>query len=108
MLEEQASKYFDLTEPSPYMLHVVNSKTQDFPAITHVDGTTRIQTVSDTSPLYRALLESFYQITDCPVLLNTSLNVNSRPIAGYVNDAMELFNNSEMDAVCIGGELFVK
>jgi len=108
VLEEQASKYFDLTEPSPYMLHVVNSKTQDFPAITHVDGTTRIQTVSDTSPLYRALLESFYQITDCPVLLNTSLNVNSRPIAGYVNDAMELFNNSEMDAVCIGGELFVK
>ena len=108
VLEELADQYFDIVEPSPYMLHVANTKTNDFPAVTHVDGTTRIHTVSETVPLYRALLESFYQLTGCPALLNTSLNVNGRPIAGYISDAMELFNNSDIDAVCIGGELFVK
>lgn len=108
VLEEYATEYFDIKEPSPYMLHVVDTKTKDFPAITHIDSTTRIQTVSETATLYRALMESFYQLTDCPILLNTSLNVNGRPIAGYINDAMDLFNNSKIDAVCIGGDLIVK
>jgi carbamoyltransferase len=80
VLEERASEYFELVGPSPFMLRTVgvqSSMKGVIPAVVHVDGTARVQTVdSDSNPRYRRLLESFARRTGVPVLLNTSFNVN--------------------------------
>jgi hypothetical protein len=62
---------------------------------------------SDSSKLtsFKKLLEKFYDLTDCPVLLNTSLNVNGRPIAGHHSDAVELFESSKIDYLIIGNKI---
>lgn len=64
-----------------YMLFTTKVLTDDFPAITHIDGTCRIQTVGDKNPVFRKLLTEFYNLTGCPVLLNTSLNFAGEPLA---------------------------
>ena len=95
--------------PSPYMLfvHSVDPAWQDrIPAVVHVDGTARIQTVDDrTLPRVAALLRSFEARTGLPVLLNTSLNTAGRPIVDDPRDALELFGSTPVDALVLGPHL---
>lgn len=91
ILEEHASQYFDLPVgfgTSPYMQSVARCLAPDlYPAICHVDGTSRVQTVAKDSPSgIRQLLEAWYAATGCPMLLNTSLNIRGEPM---VNDRID-------------------
>lgn len=109
ILHEKTNEYFEWNEPSPYMLYVQNIRNKtDFQSITHVDGTCRIQTVQNENPLYRELLEEFEKLTGVPMLLNTSLNVGGKPIAGKPRDAWEIFFNTEIYSVVIGGDVLNK
>ena len=93
ILEEYTSDYFDIDIPSPYMLMVANVKQpKKIPAVTHVDGTGRLQTVSkESNSLYYDLISEFYKITNVPVIINTSMNVMGEPI---VNTPLEAYNLS--------------
>lgn len=108
VLQEFKNSCFDMGWDDPYMLYTANVKELVFPAITHTDGTCRIQTVDGSNPLFRRLLKKFYLATGCPVLLNTSLNVAGRPIAGSPQDAVELFNNSCLDVLVVGNVIYKK
>ena len=108
VLQEFKDLYFDIGWDDPYMLYTAKVKSKMFPAITHIDNTCRIQTVSETNTLFKMLIEKFYSITKCPVLLNTSLNVAGRPIAGNPKDAVELFNNSCLDILVVGNTFYNK
>ena len=108
MLEEHSDRYFDMPFSNEYMLYVGESKTSDFPAITHVDGTCRIQTVKYGSGVFRDLLERFYYLTTCPALLNTSLNLAGKPIAGTIAEAEELFATTPMDVLVVGDTIKTK
>lgn len=109
ILEEKTSQYFDWNGDSPYMLYVMDViDKQSFPAITHVDGTCRIQTVSPNLTSYHTLIHEFENLTGIPMLLNTSLNNSGKPICGAPIEALELFSSSEMDALVIGDFLYEK
>ena len=110
VLAECAEKYFDLPQaqchhPARYMLYVVpvrESQRSALPAITHVDGTGRLQTVfRDQSTRYYRLIERFGQATGVPVVLNTSFNLKGEPIVNSPADAFQTFSNSEMDALIL-------
>ena len=90
-MEEFASEYFDLSHPSPYMQHVVKClRPDEFPAIVHVDGTSRVQTVNEQqNPDLYELLRLFYDATGCPMLLNTSLNVKGKPMVNNEADCIK-------------------
>ncbi|HZY27599.1 MAG TPA: carbamoyltransferase C-terminal domain-containing protein, partial [Jiangellaceae bacterium] len=92
--------------PSPYMLfvHDVAAEWRDrIPAVVHVDGTARIQTVDPAeTPRVAALLSAFEQRTGLPVLVNTSLNTAGRPIVDDPRDALELFGSAPVDALVLG------
>lgn len=90
VLEEQASSYFDLHQSSsPYMQFVATCKQPSkIPAVCHVDGSSRIQTLRhDQNPAFHLLLKRFYEATQCPVLLNTSLNIKGEPLVNNWEDA---------------------
>ena len=91
ILEEYTSDYFDINIPSPYMLMVAHiKKPKDIPAVTHVDGTGRLQTVSkETNSLYYDLINEFYRITSIPVIVNTSMNVMGEPIVNTPEQAYQ-------------------
>ncbi len=117
VLAEYAEKYFDLPQaqchhPARYMLYVVpvrDSQRSMLPAITHVDGTGRLQTVfPDQSPRYYRLIERFGQATGIPVLLNTSFNLRGEPIVNTPADAFQTFSKSEMDSLVLGNFLVEK
>ncbi len=82
VLLQYAGRHFALDHPSPFMLETCPVRSElDLPAITHVDGSARPQTVDPRhAPRFVALLEAFYRRTDCPILLNTSFNVDGEPI----------------------------
>ena len=90
------------------MLYASKVKTPELlPAITHIDGSCRHQTVScSQNPVFYKLLDSFEKITKLPVLLNTSLNEGGKPIANKPEQALALLKNSKMDAVCIGNKIY--
>jgi carbamoyltransferase len=75
-----------------------------FPAITHVDGSCRTQTVG--SSLYYQLISNFKDLTGIPMVLNTSLNMGGKPIAGTPADAIDLLHASDMDALVIGNRIY--
>jgi len=112
ILEEFAQEYFDIDRPSPYMLLVPpvrEEKRKVIPAVTHIDGTGRLQTVSDASnPHLYAIVEQFYQRTGVPVLLNTSFNMSREPIVETPEDALRCFMGTKIDALLIGDRLLVK
>ena len=108
VLKEQYKEHFDMPSDNPYMLYVGNVKSDSFPAITHVDGTCRVQTVDKDVKHFRPLLEKFFEKTGCPVLLNTSLNLGGKPIAGYTHNVEELFENSNLDYAVIGNIILSK
>lgn len=91
ILEEYVNDYFDLPigwKNSRYMQVVARCKFPNlFPAITHIDGTSRVQTVEKNNSGIRKLLEKWYFITGCPMLLNTSLNIRGEPMVNDTNDA---------------------
>lgn len=110
VLIDHVSEHFDCDFDSPYMLYVVDCLNNNFPSIMHVDGSCRIQTVN-CEPQYKTyydVIDSFYRKTGVPLLLNTSLNIDGKPIAAYPEDAKTLFDNSELDMVVVGDEVMTK
>ncbi|MCC6749153.1 MAG: carbamoyltransferase [Deltaproteobacteria bacterium] len=103
VLEEHAGKHFALDHTSPFMLETCQvSSSIAMPAITHVDGSARPQTVSTRhSPRYAALIEAFYRRTGCPVIVNTSFNVRSEPIVCSPDDALMCMANSDIDSIVV-------
>ena len=110
ILEEHASDYFDMNEPSPYMLMVAHvKKPKDIPAVTHVDGTGRLQTVSkESNSLYYDLINEFYKITGVPVIINTSMNVMGEPIVNTPEEAYQMIVKTDMDYIIMGNNLVRK
>jgi carbamoyltransferase len=106
VLAERAAEIFDGPLPSPYMLftHDVRPEWRDrIPAVVHVDGTARIQTVDRREePLVARMLERFEALTGVPVVVNTSLNTAGRPMVDTPRDALECFGSSPVDALAIG------
>ena len=92
------------------MLYTVNIKNKNsFPSISHIDNTCRIQTVSyKNNQIYFELLNSFFNKTGVPMLLNTSLNINGKPIVATKENALQIFKNSELDVLCIGNKIYEK
>ena len=81
-------------------------KPEKIPAVTHVDGTGRLQTVSkDTNPLYYDLINRFYAITGVPVIVNTSMNVMGEPIVTTPEEAFRMWARTEMDSLVLGNYL---
>ncbi len=117
ILLERTGEYFELDEPerhypARYMLLVVpvrEEKRSTLPAITHVDGSGRLQTVvSGQSPLYYRLIESFGEASGTPVVLNTSFNLRGEPIVNTPGNAYNTFMASEMDALVVGNFFLTK
>jgi carbamoyltransferase len=126
VLCEDVAEWFDIHSESPYMLMVadvakqrrkemteqenalfgiekLNVPRSDIPAVTHVDYSARIQTVSaETNPEYHALISSFKDITGCPVIVNTSFNVRGEPIVGTPEDAFRCFMGTEIEVLVVG------
>jgi carbamoyltransferase len=130
-LEERVSEFFELDRPSPYMVLVapvkqdrcteeattdeaamrdrINAVRSDIPAITHVDNSARIQTVSrETNPRYYDLIKAFEDRTGYGILINTSFNVRGEPIVCTPEDAYRCFMRTEMDCLVVGSHLFLK
>ncbi|WP_153504484.1 carbamoyltransferase family protein [Cumulibacter manganitolerans] len=110
VLEERAAEIFTNGPlPSPFMLfvHDVAPEWRDrIPAVTHVDGTARIQTVSDAdNPGIAALLRAFAERTGVPVIVNTSLNTAGRPMVDDPRDALEVFGSAPVSALVLGPHL---
>lgn len=102
VIHQHASDYFEIKGESPYMLFVFNAhkdKISDIPAVTHVDNTSRIQTLKrNTNPFYYDIIERFYSKTGVPVLLNTSFNLKGMPIVNKPKEAIKVLQNSDIDA----------
>ena len=132
VLAERVGDWFELDRESPYMLLVADVRSDrrrtpteaeqrlrgidllnvvrsQIPAVTHVDGSARIQTVHrEDNPLYHALLSRFHEKTGCPVIVNTSFNVRDEPIVESPLDAYRCFMRSEMDVLVLGRHLLRK
>ena len=106
VLLERAPEIFDGPLPSPYMLfthRVRESWSARIPAVVHVDGSARIQTVDrEDEPLVARLLEAVERHTGVPVVVNTSLNTSGRPMVDDPRDALECFGSAPIDALAIG------
>lgn len=111
VLEEHTSEYFKLDSPSPHMLLVADvlpDKLDVIPAITHVDGTARVQTVAPSDDPFRKVIEAFFELTGMPVVLNTSFNDHGHPIIETPLDAFASFTSTLMDALALGPYLIQK
>ena len=130
VLEEKALDYFDLKAPSPYMLFTAPVKEErrtrseagskplldqlheirsDIPAVTHVDYSARVQTVSKGQmPQLHSLLVEFDRLTGCAVMINTSFNVRGEPPVCRPEEAIECFLRTEMDCLCVGSHFVEK
>jgi len=131
VMAERISDYFEIDRPSPYMLltaQVAASRRReltetereargfdrlkiafsDLPAITHVDGSARVQSVDSENPLYHRLLRAFEAETGCPVVINTSFNTRGEPIVRSPREAFRCLMRTEMDDLAIGSFLVVK
>jgi len=111
VLVEKAEAYFDIPKaeshyPARFMLYVVDvqkDKKDLIPAITHVDGTARLQTVdTQTNPFYYNLIHQFDKATGIPMLLNTSFNLKGEPIVNTPHEAFNTFSKSGMDMLVLG------
>ncbi len=130
-LEERVSDYFELDRPSPYMLLVANVRPErripvsatrsddlretinqarsDIPAITHVDYSARLQTVSrERNGRFYDIVKAFDALTGCGVIINTSFNVRGEPIVGSPEDAYRCFMRTEMDCLVLGSHILTK
>ena len=111
ILMESVGNYFDQTYPDPFMIKVysvLEHKREEIPAVTHVDGTGRLQTVErEINPLYWQLIKEFENLSGVPVVLNTSFNENE-PIVCRPEEAIKCFLRTKMDALVIGNYLITK
>ncbi len=111
-ISEARNDYFDIGVEDPFMLKVCNvlpDKREQLPAITHVDGTARLQTVNrETNPLYHRLISEFGQRSGVPVVLNTSFNVMGEPIVESPLDALRCFFSTGLDDLVIGNYIISK
>ncbi len=105
ILEERVADWFEIDEKAPYMEKVFpirKDRRALIPAVTHVDGSGRLQTVSKTTnPKYHHLIETFFKKTGVPILLNTSLNENE-PIVRTPKEALSCFLRTDMDILVLG------
>ncbi len=105
ILEEHVAEWFEIDEPTPYMEKVFPIRVEQrsrIPAVTHVDGSGRLQSVSKkTNPLYHRLISAFYQKTGIPIVLNTSLNENE-PVVRTPAEAIACYQRTSMDALVLG------
>ena len=105
VLAEHAQDYFDISIESPYMLLVApvrEDKQAEVPAIVHIDGSARVQTVTrEHNGSYRELIECFHALTGVPVVLNTSFNERGQPIVETPEEALEFFGSSRLDYLVI-------
>ena len=112
ILHEHATSYFSDYQESPYMdktLSIDAAMRERLAAVCHVDGTGRLQTVKkEWNPRFHQLLDSFYRITDVPVLLNTSFNVMGKPLVHSLEDALAVFLSSGLDVLVVNDYLFSK
>lgn len=112
VLEEDASEWFEGAGKSPFMLFVydvIKEREQLIPAVKHIDGTARVQTINpDQNSLYYGLIRAFKEKTGVPVLVNTSFNTLGKPIVCSPRDAIECFWTSPFDALVIGSFLIEK
>ena len=132
VLEEDVSNQFELNNKSPYMLIVsqvkqelckpmtklqeklfgiekLNVPRSSLPAITHVDYSARVQTVSEkTNPRYYKLINTFKKRTGCPTIVNTSFNVRGEPIVCTPQDAYRCFMRTEMDVLVLQNQILYK
>lgn len=114
VLAEHVDEWFDMGgDPhSPYMLRVVPvwpERIDQVPAITHVDGTARVQTVSrEANPRYYALIQAFHELTGVPMVLNTSFNLAGKPIVETPRHAVECYEATRLDALLLGDWLLTK
>lgn len=112
VLEEDAPQWFENASKSPFMLFVYcvrSDKAEKIPAVRHVDGTARIQTINaEQHPRYHSLLKEFKELTGVPVLVNTSFNTRGEPIVCTPRDAIECFWTSPFDALVINSFLLEK
>ena len=132
ILREDLNDWFEMNTDSPYMLFVsdvkknktveltdkqkklfgidlLNIKKSEIPAVTHVDYSARIQTVSkEKNPLYYNLIKKFKEKTNCPVLVNTSFNIRGEPIVQTPEDAFRCFMGTELDVLVIGNCYLIK
>jgi carbamoyltransferase len=111
VLDERGPDYFEGYATNPFMLLVlpIRPEKRDLvPAITHVDGTGRLQSVGPENPLFRSLIEEFDRRTGVPVVLNTSFNLRGEPIVHRPEEALEDFLKTGMDALILGNYLVEK
>ena len=132
VLRERVNEYFELDDDSPYMLQVAQVKAEkqlamnaaeqslfgidklnvprsNIPAVTHVDYSARIQTVSrEDNPAYYDVIQAFNSLTGCPVVVNTSFNVRGEPIVNTPEHAYRCFMRTEMDCLVLGHHLLYK
>lgn len=105
ILEEHVGGWFEVDEPAPYMEKVFPIRPEKrplIPAVTHVDGSGRLQSVSRrTNPLYHALISRFHEKTGVPIILNTSLNENE-PVVRTPEEALSCFRRTAMDVLVLG------
>ena len=126
VLRDEVNNWFEMNTDSPYMLMVsnikkeksidmseeqkklfgidlLNIKRSEIPAVTHVDYSARIQTVSkETNEIYFNLIKKFKEKTNCPVLVNTSFNIRGEPIVNTPLDAYKCFMGTELDILVLG------
>jgi carbamoyltransferase len=109
---EDTSRFFEQDVADPFMLKVCYVRPEmraRLPAITHVDGTARLQTVdSDTNPRFHSLLKAFERLSGVPVVLNTSFNVMGEPIVESPSDAIRCFFTTGLDCLFLGNCLLEK
>ena len=112
VLEDKTGEWFNSGYPSPYMIMVYDvlpEKRDQVPAITHVDGTGRVQSVSKQhNPKYYRLIEEFEKLTGVPIVLNTSFNIRGQPIVHRPEQAIECFLTTGMDALFLGDYVLTK
>jgi len=109
VIEEEASTFFDIKEPVPYMNIVVKSKTKKIPSATHIDMSARVQTVNEKqNKKYYLLLKEIKKLTGSPILLNTSFNLKDQTITLTPDQAIERFLNSRIDFLVINNYLIQK
>ncbi len=107
VLAARAAEHFELDHPAPFMLETCRVRSPlALPAITHVDGSARVQTVdAETNPRFHRLLEAFERRTGCPILLNTSFNLRGEAIVASPADALLCFVRSGLDTLVLGDHL---
>ena len=132
VLKQHVSDWFELENDSPYMLLVANVKENirrkmteeekklfgidklnivrsSIPSVTHIDYSARVQTVhKETNPLYHDLIAKFFELTNCPVIINTSFNVRGEPIVCTIEDAYKCFMGTNLDMLVCGNSILYK